>query len=109
MLQSRDEYDFSGKVPSIGADLNSDLDYTRDWTEWLAGDTIATFTPIFSDGVKQGTNPSSNTTTGTTIWATPDLESPKAKAGGKVRITHRITTAAGREEDYSVELKLGEY
>src|SRR6476469_7689010 len=102
MLQSRDEYDFTGNVPLIGADLNSDLDYSRDWAEWLNGDTIIEFTPVFSDGIMQGTNPSTFTTTTTTIWAKPDLASPKAKAGAKVRLTHRIRTAAGREEDYSV-------
>lgn len=109
MLQSRDEYDYTTVPPSIGCDMDSDLDYSRDWTEWLNGDTIQSFTPVFADGVAQGDNPSTFTTTSTTIWAVPDRLNAKCKPGAKVRITHRIETVAGRKEDYSVDLKLGEY
>lgn len=108
-LQSRDAYDFTVVPPTIGCDMDSELDYSRDWTEWLDGDTIVAFTPVFAEGVIQATIASTNTSSATTIWAKPDRTSAKCKAGAKVRITHRIRTAAGREEDYSVDLKLGEY
>jgi hypothetical protein len=108
-LQSRDAYDYTTTPPSIGADLDSELDYSRDWTIWLDGDTIQSFNAVFADGVKQGDTPSTHTSTSTVIWAVPDKLSAKCKAGNKVRITHRIETVGGRKEDYSVDLKLGEY
>lgn len=95
--------------PWIGADVDSDLDYTRDWTEWLDGDTISQLIPVFGGPLKQGTNASSTNGTSTKIWCAIDKTHATYKVGSKFPLTHRIVTAAGRKEDFTVWLKLEEH
>lgn len=74
-------------------DPDAVLDYTRDWSTYLAGDTIATSTWVVPTGLT--VNSSTNDTTTATIWL----------AGGTAFtsyiVTNRITTAGGRTDDRS--------
>lgn len=64
------------------------LDFTRNWTAWLAGDTILTSTFLVPAGLTK--TQETNDGTSATVWL----------AGGADRgdylVTNRITTAAGR-------------
>lgn len=74
-------------------DPNDVLDYTRDWTTWLDGDTISTSTFVVPAGLTKDSE--TNNTTSATVWL----------SGGTVDalyiVTNRITTAAGRTRDLS--------
>lgn len=80
---------------SFTKDPNAELDYTRDWSDWLAAvdDTIQTSTWIVPEGIEVGEGGETFTDTTTTIWL----------AGGTVleryALTNRITTAGGRTDD----------
>lgn len=69
-------------------DPNEVLDYVRDWTTALAGDTIATSAWTVPSGITKDSD--SNTTTTATIWL----------SGGTLdadyALVNRITTAGGR-------------
>lgn len=73
---------------------NADLDYTIDWTDWLAGDTIATSTWTLPSGITKDHDTSDATSA--TIWV----------SGGVVlfsyRLVNHITTAGGRVNDRSI-------
>ena len=74
------------------------LDYQIDWTDRLAGDTIASSTWVVPDGLTEAS--SSNTTATTTVWLT----------GGTLdddyEILNRITTTGGRTMDQTVKLRV---
>ncbi len=71
-------------------DPGEKLDYSMDWTAWLAGDTIAASSWTVPAGITQTTPDPSFTATTTTIWL----------AGGTVgktyELTNTVTTAGGR-------------
>ena len=75
------------------------LDYEIDWTKRLAGDTIfsSTFTVPVGDAV---VDTSSHTTTTATVWL----------SGGTLdetcEVLNHVVTAAGREMDQTVKLKI---
>lgn len=74
------------------------LDYTFDWTNWLNGDEIASFTAIPSPGI---TVASTTFSTGqTTVWLSGGA------AGIPYTVTHRITTAGGRQKDLTMTLRV---
>ncbi len=77
-------------------DPNSILDFVVDWSAWLEQDEINTVTWTVPAGITYSTQ--SQTTTTATIWL----------AGGTAKalypITCRITTDAGRTEDFSFEI-----
>lgn len=83
-------------------DPNSTLDFPVDWSEWLedSGDTISSVSWIVPDGITKASE--ENTDTVATIWLT----------GGTAKsiypITCRVTTAAGRIEDFTFELLMVE-
>lgn len=83
-------------------DPDSNLDYTVDWTKWLAkaSDTIASVTWVVPDGITQ-TN-MTNTSKTATIWLDSGV------LGSSYTVTNRITTLGGRIEDHSFILKLQE-
>lgn len=76
------------------------LDYQIDWSARLGADTIVTSTWIVPAGITK--NGESNTATAATIWL----------SGGTADITYtltnRITTAAGRQIDKSVNIFIQE-
>lgn len=85
--------------PSIVKDPDAVLDYTLDFTDWLAlvTDTIVSHTVVVTGVVK---NSSSNTTKLVTMWI----------SGGAVGVTGsavvRIVTAAGRIDDRTIYFKI---
>lgn len=85
---------------SFKKDPNAVLDYTFDWTAWLLPllDTIATVTWLPDTGLTVVS--SSNTTTKATAFV----------SGGTLEtiqnLTCRITTAGGRTDDRTIQLKI---
>lgn len=74
------------------------LDYIRDWSALLDGDTISTSTWTADDGIT--VDSSSNTTTTATIWL----------SGGTVNqnysVVNRIVTAGGRTHEKTLTFKI---
>lgn len=74
------------------------LDYIRDWSALLDGDTISTSTWTADDGII--VDSSSNTTTTATIWL----------SGGTVNqnysVVNRIVTAGGRTHEKTLTFKI---
>ena len=93
----------SGKVTII-KDPNAVLDYTVDWTAWLAeiADTIATRTIIVPSGIICD----SSVITGANLKVTAWLSG--GTVGQTYQVTYRITTAGGRTEDRSFFVKIKE-
>lgn len=81
-------------------DPNATLDFVVDWSAWLDGDTINGATWTVPAGITKTSD--SNTTTTATIWL----------SGGTVKsvypITCRVSTTAGRIEDFSFEILCAE-
>lgn len=79
-------------------DPDATLDYKVDWSSWLGTDTIASATWVVPSGLNEVT--SGNTTTTATVWL----------SGGTLKktylVTSRITTAAGRINDYSFNVSV---
>jgi hypothetical protein len=76
------------------------LDYPIDWESWLEGDTIATSTWTADAGITIESD--TNTATTTTVWL----------SGGTLdaiySLTNHIVTAAGREDDRTIQVRIGE-
>jgi hypothetical protein len=72
-------------------DPDAVLDYSIEWSKWLAGDQIQTSTWSVSDPVIEATN-DSNTATRTTVWLLG------GRAGQSYTVTNRITTLGGRTD-----------
>lgn len=72
-------------------DPNAVLDYSIDWTRWLAGDQIAASEWIVPSGLTKMAD--SKTSTSATVWLFGGT------AGQSYTVTNRIATAAGRTED----------
>jgi hypothetical protein len=81
-------------------DPNAVLDYSIDWTRWLAGDQIAASEWIVASGPTKMAD--SKTATSATVWLSGGT------AGQSYIVTNRITTAAGRTEDRSFTIRVEE-
>ena len=81
-------------------DPNAVLDYSVDWTRWLAGDQIAASEWIIPSGLTKMAD--SKTSTSATVWLSGGT------AGQWYIVTNRITTAAGRTEDRSFTIRVEE-
>lgn len=83
-------------------DVSSTLDYQIDWSDWLGtdGDTIVTSTWVAENGIDIDSD--SYTTTTATIWLSGGV------AGQKYRITNHIVTDAGREDERSIRVEVGQ-
>jgi hypothetical protein len=79
-------------------DPNSTLDYSWDWTAWLAGDTIVTSQWLVPAALRKTQD--SNDTTSTTVWL------KGGPLGQTYEVTNRITTAAGRVDERSFKLAI---
>jgi hypothetical protein len=80
-------------------DPASRLDYPIDWSDWLEdGDTITVSAWTVPAGITVAT--SSNTTTTATVWLTGGT------LGQTYELVNHITTAAGREEDQTLLIKM---
>jgi hypothetical protein len=87
--------------PVIDKDPDAVLDYSIDWTDWLAdvSDTISTATVTVSGITK---NSETNTATKVTAWlqgGTP-AQTPSA--------TYRIVTAGGRTDERTIYFNIKE-
>lgn len=81
-------------------DPNAVLDYSIDWTRWLAGDQIAASEWIVPSGLIKMAD--SKTSTSATVWLSGGT------AGQSYTVTNRIATAAGRTEDRSFTIRVEE-
>lgn len=75
-------------------DPNAVLDYSIEWSKWLAGDRIQTSSWSVSDAAIEAAN-DSNTATRTTAWLSGGV------AGQSYIVTNRITTSGGRTDERS--------
>jgi hypothetical protein len=80
-------------------DPDAILDYSIDWNKWLTiGDTLASATWYLPDGVASTSDYISGTKAVVFVEVTAD---PPAR---KYNLTCHITTAAGREDDRTIQL-----
>ena len=81
-------------------DPNAILDYSLDWGPWLDGDTISTSTWVVESPLVIEAGSENFNDTVTTLYI----------SGGDVNqrytVTNTITTAAGRRDDRSLELRI---
>ena len=78
-------------------DPDSTIDYTMDWgTKYLNGDIITVSAWVIPTGLNLVSD--SNTTLTTTVFISGGT------LGETYRITNRITTAAGRIDDRSIDI-----
>ncbi|ALF00328.1 hypothetical protein SEA_ARCHIE_22 [Mycobacterium phage Archie] len=77
------------------------LDYTIDWSEWLAeGDTITEVTATPASGIT--VDSTSFTVSSTTIWVSGGA------AGQRYDISVHVVTNGGREGDRSITIEIKE-
>ncbi len=74
------------------------LDYVIDWSDWLDGDTITASTWTAPTGITVDSD--SHTTTATTVWLSGGT------LGETYSLVNHITTAAGREDDRTIKIKV---
>ena len=81
-------------------DPDAVLDYSVDWSLWLAGDAIATSQWILAPDTDLEAAADTNTTTKATVWLSGGA------AGTTYLATNRITTAGGRTDDRTISIKV---
>lgn len=81
-------------------DPDAVLDYQWDWSAWLAGDTIETYTVTASDGLTVDTD--SSTSTAVTAWLSGGV------AEQRYTVTCHVETVAGREDDRTITVTVME-
>lgn len=79
-------------------DQNDVTDWECRWASWLGNDTIATSTWTVPAGITKDSE--SNTTTVAKVWLSGGTD------GQTYALLNRITTAAGRTADQTVNLKM---
>ncbi len=86
--------------PTIAKDPDATLDYSTDWTAWLAqvADTISSF-QVFYSGVTQSVAPSLAGNV-ITAWVSGGTR------GAMASITFRVLTVAGRTEERTIYLHI---
>jgi len=85
---------------TFAKDPHAVLDYTIDWTRWLAGDQIAASEWLVPSGLTKLAD--SKTATLATVWLSGGT------AGESYAVTNRITTTGGRTEDRSFNIRAEE-
>ena len=90
--------DASSPYPWIAKGLTGILDYTFNWADWLGVDTIATATWTVPTGLTKASQ--SNTTTTATAWLSG------GKVGATYQVTCSITTAGGRTDARTIEIRV---
>jgi len=101
-----DTFVISGAGSSVKATILKDpdavLDYTFDWTAWLAGiaDTLASQQMVVDTGITL--NSSSIDGSKVIAWLSGGT------AGTTYRVTCRVVTAGGRTDDRSIYIKIVE-
>lgn len=77
-------------------DPDAVLDYTIDWSRWLAGDTIIASTWVVPSGMTK--NSDTYNSTQATVWVAGGT------LGNSYSVVNRITTAGGRTDDRTIKL-----
>jgi hypothetical protein len=85
---------------TFAKDPNAILDYSVDWSRWLAGDEITVSEWIVPSGLTKASETS--TPTKATVWLAGGA------AGQNYSVTNRITTTGGRTEDRSFTIRVEE-
>lgn len=80
-------------------DPDAVLDYSIEWSKWLAGDQIQTSAWSVSDPGLEAAG-DSNTPTRATVWLSGGV------AGQSYSVTNRITTSGGRTDDRSFVIQV---
>ena len=87
-------------ITTFVKDPDATLDYTLDWSDYLGGDEIATSAWVVPEGLTKVSE--SSTTTLATVWLSGGA------AFTTYRVTNRVTTVGGREDDRSVLIQVRE-
>jgi hypothetical protein len=87
------------RVTTFIKDPDAVLDYSVDWSKWLAGDQIETSAWSVSDPALEATD-ESNTTTRTTVWLSGGA------VGQSYTVTNCITTTGGRTDERSLVIQV---
>ncbi len=89
-------------IKKFTKDPNAVLDYTIDWSAWLApGDTITDATATVSDN-SLVVDTVSFTTDDTTVWLSGGV------IGESYDVTIHVTTNGGREDDRTITINMKE-
>ncbi|HTQ20858.1 hypothetical protein [Mycobacterium sp.] len=80
-------------------DPDAVLDYSIEWSKWLAGDQIQTSTWTAADPDLQAAN-ETNTVTSTTVWLSGGTE------GQSYTVTNHITRVGGRTDERSFTIQV---
>ena len=80
-------------------DPDAVLDYSVDWSKWLAGDQIQTSSWSVSDPALEAAD-DSNTTSRTVVWLAGGV------VGQTYTVTNRITTSGGRTDERSLVIQV---
>jgi hypothetical protein len=81
-------------------DPAANLDYSLDWTQWLAGDLISVSAWTVPAGITEGAT--ANSTTTTTVWLSD------GDVGEVYSIVNHITTLAGRQDSRTIVVQIKE-
>lgn len=85
--------------PDFTKDPDDILDYSFDWTAWLAtNETISTSTWLNSPGIT--VNSSTNTAQIATVWLSGGV------SGNPYTVTNRIVTNQGRQVDRTMTIRV---
>jgi len=88
----------NGKSSAYDKDPNAVLDYSEDWTAWLAGDTITALSIIATSGITVQSQTTTFPCSVVTVWL----------AGGtgsiSYSVTFHVTTTAGRQDDRTITI-----
>jgi len=81
-------------------DPDAVLDYSVDWSAWLAGDQIATSTWLLEEGAVIEQVSDTKTASKTTVWLRG------GQNGTTYLVTNRIVTLGGRTDDRTISVKV---
>lgn len=81
-------------------DPDAVLDYSVDWTAWLAGDQIASSEWLLEQGALLEIITDTHTATKATVWLRGGQE------GTTYIVTNRIVTSGGRTDDRTISVKV---
>ncbi len=81
-------------------DPDAVLDYSVDWSAWLAGDQIDTSTWLLEDGALLEVVSDAKTMAKTTVWLRG------GQKGTTYLVTNRIVTMGGRTDDRTITVKV---
>ena len=81
-------------------DPDAVLDYSVDWSAWLAGDEISSSEWQLENGAAIEKVTDTNTTTSATVWLRG------GDAGTTYLVTNRIVTMGGRTDDRTITVKV---